>query len=75
MLDEIEALFLHIFQGINDRCPKELEAVRKQYPFEPLRFTPGKALRLRYPEACKLLREHGPAIGAEQVESNRLLIT
>lgn len=67
VLDVIESVFLHIFQGINERCPKELEVVRRQYPFEDLRFTPGKALRLRFHEACKLLRDHGPAIGAEQL--------
>ena len=63
----LELLFLHIFEGINTRCPKELEAVRQQYPFADLKFTPGKALRLRYQEAVALLREHGPAVGAERL--------
>ena len=30
VLDVLEALFLHIFEGINARCPQELEAVRAQ---------------------------------------------
>ena len=46
----------------------ELEAVRKQYPFENLRYS-RPALRMHYKEAVALLREHGPAVGAAQVAS------
>ena len=66
VLDMLEKLFLHIFKGINERCPRELEAVRAQYPFANLKFG-DTALRLRYQEAVALLREHGPAIGAERL--------
>ena len=65
VLEVLEGLFLHIFDGLNTRCAKEIEAVRAQYPFANLQY-PKPALRLTYPEAVKLLREHGPAIGAEQ---------
>jgi len=66
VLEVLESLFLHIFRGINERCPRELEAVRAQYPFADLKFG-DTALRMRYPEAVALLREHGPAIGAERL--------
>jgi aspartyl-tRNA synthetase len=66
VLEVIEELFLTIFDGINANCTRELDAVRKQFPFENLRYS-RPALRMRYPEAVALLREHGPAIGAEQV--------
>jgi aspartyl-tRNA synthetase len=66
VLEVLEGLFIHIFAGLNERCAKELEAVRAQYPFEDLKF--GRtALRLTYYEAVQLLREHGPAIGAERL--------
>lgn len=66
VLDVLEGLFLHIFEGLNARCSKEIEAVRAQFPFADLKFQ-RPALRLRYGEAVALLREHGPAIGAEQL--------
>jgi hypothetical protein len=37
VLDVIDGLFVSIFDGINARCKKELEAVNSQYPFEPLK--------------------------------------
>ena len=66
VLDTIERVFLHIFEGLNARCKLEIEAVRKQYPFADLKFQ-RPALRMTFKEATALLREHGPAIGAEQV--------
>lgn len=66
VLEVLEGLFLHIFEGLNARCQKEIEAVRAQYPFVDLKFR-RPALRMRYGEAVALLREHGPAIGAEQL--------
>ena len=66
VLEMLENLFLHIFEGINTRCARELDAVRAQYPFEPLKFS-RPALRLTYYEAVALLREHGPSVGAERL--------
>jgi hypothetical protein len=37
VLDVIDGLFVSIFEGINARCNKELEAINTQYPFEPLK--------------------------------------
>ena len=48
VLDVLEELFLHIFEGINSRCKSELEAVGSQFPFTKLRFeTPPLSIRLR----------------------------
>lgn len=37
VMDIVDRLFVTIFDGLNQRCKKELEAVGKQYPFEPLK--------------------------------------
>jgi len=66
VLDVLEELFLHIFEGLNQNCKREIEAVRAQYPFEDLKFS-RPALRMKFPEAAALLREHGPALGAERL--------
>jgi hypothetical protein len=36
VLDVLEAVFVAIFDGINEKCVKHLEAINAQYPFEPL---------------------------------------
>ncbi len=66
VLDVIEEVFLSIFDGLNQRCRAEIEAVRRQYPFEDLRYS-RPALRLTFAEAIALLREHGPGVAAEKV--------
>uniref|UniRef100_A0A7S4AUM4 aspartate--tRNA ligase n=1 Tax=Pseudo-nitzschia australis TaxID=44445 RepID=A0A7S4AUM4_9STRA len=58
VLDLFSDLFIHIFDGINKRCKRELEAVREQHPFEDLRYC-KPTLKLTYAEGCKLLREAG----------------
>lgn len=62
VLDVLGDLFVHIFKGIESRYPRELEAVRQQYPFRPFKFL-EKTLRLEWPEAIALLREAGVTIG------------
>mmetsp|Transcript_6864 Transcript_6864/g.12565 ORF Transcript_6864/g.12565 Transcript_6864/m.12565 type:complete len:418 (-) Transcript_6864:135-1388(-) len=57
-LDVFSDLFIHIFDGINERCKKELEAVRAQHPFEDLKYL-RPTLKLTYAEGCALLREAG----------------
>lgn len=37
VMDIVDRLFVTIFDGLNNVCKKELEAVAKQYPFEPLK--------------------------------------
>jgi len=66
VLSVLEETFLSIFDGLNASCQTELAAVNRQYPFNPLRYS-RPALRMHYREAVQLLREHGPAIGAEQL--------
>jgi hypothetical protein len=36
VLDLLEAVFVAIFDGINEKCVKHMEAINAQYPFEPL---------------------------------------
>jgi aspartyl-tRNA synthetase len=66
VLDMLDKTFNHIFKGLNERFPAEIEAVRKQYPFEDLRFK-YPCLKLKYWEAMKILREKGPAYLAKDL--------
>jgi aspartyl-tRNA synthetase len=61
VLDVMDAMFNHIFTGLNTACKKELEAVRQQHPFEDLKWS-YPCLRLEYPEAVRLLVENGPGV-------------
>lgn len=58
VLELFSELFIHIFNGLNQRCKLELEAVRDQHPFEDLKFC-SPTLKLTYAEGCALLREAG----------------
>ena len=58
VLDIIGEVFNYIFNGINERCKPELEAINSQYPFEPLIFL-KEPLKMDYRDGCKLLVEHG----------------
>ncbi|RUS31986.1 hypothetical protein BC938DRAFT_476578 [Jimgerdemannia flammicorona] len=62
VLDVLDELFVSIFTGLKQRFSKEIEAVRRQYPFEEFEFLP-KTLRLQYAEGIKMLREAGVEIG------------
>lgn len=42
-MDIVDRLFVAMFDSLNEKCKKELEAVGKQYPFEPL-----KVIRLNF---------------------------
>ncbi|XP_058223175.1 aspartate--tRNA ligase 2, cytoplasmic-like, partial [Rhododendron vialii] len=37
VMDIVDRLFVELFDSLNERCQKELEAVREQHPFEPLK--------------------------------------
>ena len=65
VMDVFSDLFIHIFDGINERCKNELERVREQHPFEDLKYL-RPTLKLTYAEGCALLR----AAGVEQVRSH-----
>lgn len=57
-LDVIDALFVSIFDGLNERWGKELEVVRAQYPAPPLRYL-RTTLRLTHAEGIAMLRAAG----------------
>eukprot|EP01117_Protostelium_nocturnum_P006135 TRINITY_DN2209_c0_g1_i2.p1 TRINITY_DN2209_c0_g1~~TRINITY_DN2209_c0_g1_i2.p1 ORF type:complete len:581 (-),score=160.40 TRINITY_DN2209_c0_g1_i2:59-1801(-) len=62
VLDLLGELFIFIFEGMESRYGKQLDIVREQFPFEPLKFK-KPTLRLEYPEAVKMLRDAGVEIG------------
>lgn len=61
VLDVFSDLFTYIFDGLNSRFKRELEAVRAQHPFEDLKYL-NPALRITYAEGIKLLQEAGVEI-------------
>lgn len=60
LLDVIDELFIHIFEGLNSRFGEMLETIGQQYPFEPLVWKPT---RITFAEGIALLRESGVEIG------------
>jgi len=58
VLDLLEGLFLHIFNGITSKFQYELQIISQQYPFEPFKVK-SPVLRLKFPEAVAMLREAG----------------
>jgi len=58
VLEVFSDLFIHIFDGLNERCSAEIERVREQHPFEDLEYL-RPTLKLTYAEGCALLREAG----------------
>ncbi|XP_010436322.1 PREDICTED: aspartate--tRNA ligase 1, cytoplasmic-like [Camelina sativa] len=75
LMDQVDHLFLPTFTKINEMFSKELETVRKQYPFEPLKFH-EKTLRLTFEEGIQILKEAGVEIdpfGDLNTESERRL--
>ncbi|KAK9868673.1 hypothetical protein WJX84_003198 [Apatococcus fuscideae] len=62
VLDVIERLFTYMFDGLHKRWASDLEAIGKQYPFEPFRWLPSGSphvLRLDFEEAIKILQDNG----------------
>ncbi|KAL6214098.1 hypothetical protein ACLB2K_013536 [Fragaria x ananassa] len=47
-----------MFEHLNNNCEKELEAVGKQYPFEPLKYLP-ETLLLTFEEGVQMLKDAG----------------
>lgn len=37
VMDVVDRLFVAMFDSLNENCQKELEAIGRQYPFEPLK--------------------------------------
>ncbi|XP_015076008.1 aspartate--tRNA ligase 2, cytoplasmic [Solanum pennellii] len=75
VMDIVDRLFVAMFDSLNEKCKKELEAVGKQYPFEPLKYL-RKTLRLTFAEGIQMLKEAGVEVdplGDLNTESERKL--
>ncbi|PIA58384.1 hypothetical protein AQUCO_00500361v1 [Aquilegia coerulea] len=60
-MDFVEHLFITIFDILYKNCEKELEIVRKEYPFTPLKYS-TKTLRLTFQEGVQMLKDAGVEI-------------
>lgn len=58
VLDLLDRLLVHIFNGLRSQCFHEIQFIKKQFPFQEITFLP-KTLRLEYPEAINMLRKAG----------------
>ncbi|KAG8382156.1 hypothetical protein BUALT_Bualt05G0047300 [Buddleja alternifolia] len=75
VMDIVDRLFVAIFDYLNEKCSKELEDIKRQYPFENLKYLP-KTLRLTFEEGVQMLKETGVEIdplGDLNTESERKL--
>ncbi|KAG8381996.1 hypothetical protein BUALT_Bualt05G0030500 [Buddleja alternifolia] len=75
VMDLVDRLFVAIFDYLNEKCSKELEDIRRQHPFENLKYLP-KTLRLTFEEGVQMLKEAGVEIdplGDLNTESERKL--
>ncbi|KAK4422412.1 Aspartate--tRNA ligase 2, cytoplasmic [Sesamum alatum] len=75
VMDIVDRLFVTMFDGLNEKCSKELEAINRQYPFEKLKYL-RKTLRLTFEEGVQMLKEAGVEIdpfGDLNTESERKL--
>nr|GEU46128.1 aspartate--tRNA ligase 2, cytoplasmic-like [Tanacetum cinerariifolium] len=52
------SLFVEMFVEINKGCPQELEDIREQYPFKPLKYK-KETLRLRFEQGIQMLKDAG----------------
>ncbi|KAF5946638.1 hypothetical protein HYC85_016866 [Camellia sinensis] len=55
VMDIVDRLFVAMFDSLNEKCQKELEAIGKQYPFEPLKYL-RMTLRLTFQEGVQMLK-------------------
>ncbi|KAL0297411.1 UNVERIFIED_CONTAM: Aspartate--tRNA ligase 2, cytoplasmic [Sesamum radiatum] len=75
VMDIVDRLFVTMFDSLNEKCSKELEAINRQYPFEKLKYL-RKTLRLTFEEGVQMLKEAGVEIdplGDLNTESERKL--
>lgn len=75
VMDIVDRLFVEMFDTLNQRCQKELEDIRKQYPFKPLKYL-RNTLRLTFEEGIQMLKEAGVEVdplGDLNTESERTL--
>ncbi|KAM7485485.1 hypothetical protein LguiA_001494 [Lonicera macranthoides] len=75
VMDIVDRLFVSMFDSLNERCQKELEAIGKQYPFMPLKYL-RNTLKLTFQEGVQMLKEAGVEVdplGDLNTESERTL--
>ncbi|KAL6643668.1 hypothetical protein ACP70R_018434 [Stipagrostis hirtigluma subsp. patula] len=53
--DIVDSLFVSIFKHLTENCKTELEAINRQYPFEPLKYL-EQTLKLTYDEGIQMLK-------------------
>ncbi|CAK9317422.1 unnamed protein product [Citrullus colocynthis] len=58
VMNVVDRLFVSIFDSLNQNCKAELEAVNRQYPFEPLKYL-RNTLRLTFEEGVQMLKDAG----------------
>ncbi|XP_028779365.1 aspartate--tRNA ligase 2, cytoplasmic [Neltuma alba] len=75
VMDIVDRLFVAMFDSLNNNCQKYLEAVGRQYPFEPLKYL-RQTLRLTFEEGVQMLKDAGvdvDPLGDLNTESERKL--
>jgi len=58
VLDVLGDMFVYMFNGLETRYKSELDAIKKQYPFEDFKCkTP--VVKIHFRDGVKMLHEHG----------------
>ncbi|KAL6544220.1 Aspartate--tRNA ligase 2, cytoplasmic [Orobanche gracilis] len=55
VMDIVDRLFVTMFDSLNEKCSKQLEAINRQYPFNKLKYL-RKTLRLTFEEGVQMLK-------------------
>jgi len=58
VLEVLSNMFIHVFDGLNEKFKSELEVISQVYPFEPLKYH-RPTFRITFAEGIQLLREAG----------------
>jgi aspartyl/asparaginyl-tRNA synthetase len=58
VLDVLGDLFVYIFDGIKEKCGRELQRIKEQHGFDDLLYL-KKTLKIDFATGCQLLREAG----------------
>ncbi|KAH8928548.1 aspartyl-tRNA synthetase [Atractiella rhizophila] len=62
VMNLVDTMLKFIFSGLREQYKRDIEIVREQFPSDDFVWL-DETLRLTYPEAVALLREHGHEIG------------
>lgn len=75
VLDIVDRLFVTMFDYLNKKCKKFLDAINRQFPFKPLKYL-QKTLLLTFEEGVKMLKDAGVEVdpfGDLNTETERTL--